>query len=412
MKYSITPSHREAANRPKQSEPLHRCEIAAPAFGGLEATGTPMFRTLLLCLGVTIVCGHYCYGKWLKIDNVKVWQEQTELGGPKTFIEYDLDDPNISPASPAYVFIRYSKDFADNWELVPMAGLRGNGFDIVDRPGHKQVVWWGTGETAFADLGQAEVRVRGIQMVRVPAGQFVMKSLPGDGRDESKAARPDPDLPLFYIAKYETTISMYVDYLNAVGGDGAGYNSRMADADRCGITRHNDHTYSVKPGRQDYPITYVSWYDAVNFLRWCGLRLPSESEWEKAFRGGIHLDGDRTKQVKNPLPERKYPWGDEPPNADGVYRCNYDGSQDGFEYTAPVGSFSKFNSPYGICDMAGNVAEWTADWYSTSYHIGLDGFRVVRGGSWMAVAAACDAITGATQLPLKESSIMGFRAAK
>ncbi|MHC4324359.1 MAG: SUMF1/EgtB/PvdO family nonheme iron enzyme, partial [Planctomycetota bacterium] len=65
-----------------------------------------------------------------------------------------------------------------------------------------------------------------------------------------------------------------------------------------------------------------------------------------------------------------------------------------------------------ISDLAGNVAEWTIDWYSTSYHAGLDGFRMVRGGSWMAVPAACDAITGATQLPLKESSIMGFRAVR
>jgi len=62
--------------------------------------------------------------------------------------------------------------------------------------------------------------------------------------------------------------------------------------------------------------------------------------------------------------------------------------------------------------MAGNVVEWTLDWYSTSYHTGLDGFRMVRGGSWMAVPAACDAITGATQLPIKESSIMGFRGVK
>jgi formylglycine-generating enzyme required for sulfatase activity len=58
------------------------------------------------------------------------------------------------------------------------------------------------------------------------------------------------------------------------------------------------------------------------------------------------------------------------------------------------------------------MAEWTLDWYSTSFHAGLDGFRMVRGGSWMAVPAACDAITGATQLPLKESSIMGFRGVR
>ena len=77
-----------------------------------------------------------------------------------------------------------------------------------------------------------------------------------------------------------------------------------------------------------------------------------------------------------------------------------------------MGSFGDFNSPYGVCDMAGNVAEWTADWYTTPYHVGLDGFRMSRGGSWMAVPEAVDGVSGATYLPLKESSIMGFRGAK
>ncbi len=214
------------------------------------------------------------------------------------------------------------------------------------------------------------------------------------------------------MAKYETTIAMYTDYLNEIGGEGTGWNRRMTNSNRCGIIRHINYTYSVKPGRENYPITYVSWYDAMNFLRWCGLRLPTEAEWEKAFRGGLYLDGDEAKKLPNPMPERRYPWGNQAPNADGIFRCNYDGADDGFDYTAPVGSFAKFSSPYGICDLAGNVAEWTLDWYSTSFHAGLDGFRMVRGGSWMAVPAACDAITGATQFPLKESSIMGFRGAK
>ncbi|MHC4596737.1 MAG: formylglycine-generating enzyme family protein [Planctomycetota bacterium] len=375
-----------------------------------------MLHRVLMSMGIVVMCCHCLYSgtpsKWLEISNVKVRQEQTELGGPKIFIEYDIMDPNISSASPAYVFVRYSKDFGDTWQLVPMGSLEGNGFDIIARPGHKQIVWWGTGQTSFVDLAQVEVRVRGIQMVRIPAGKFVSKSLPGGGRDESKNTKPNSDLFQFYIAKYETTISMYTDYLNEVGGEGAGWNQRMTNSDRCGIIRHNNYTYSVQPGREDYPITYVSWYDATNFLQWCGLRLPSEAEWEKAVRGGNFLDGDEAKKRPNPMPERRYPWGDKAPNADGVYRCNYDGQDDGFAYTAPVGSFDKFSSPYGVCDLAGNVAEWALDWYSTSYHAGLDGFRMVRGGSWMAVPAACDAITGATQLPLKESSIMGFRGAR
>ena len=371
-----------------------------------------MLRRVFLSVVIVFMGCGCLYANWLEISGVKVRAEPTELGGPKIIIEYDLKDEGISAGTPAYVFVRYSGDFGDNWRLVPMNSLRGNGFDIVEKPGRKQIIWWGTGETSFAELSQVEVRVRGLRMARVPAGKFIMKSIPGGGHDESKKVQLDSDLPLYYMARCEATIAMYTDYLNEVGGEGAGWNRRMANSNRCGIVQNPDHTYGVKPGRENCPVTYVSWYDAVNFLRWCGLRLPTEAEWEKALRGGIYLDGDETKQLRNPIPERRYPWGKEAPNADGVYRCNYDGEDDGFACTAPVGSFEKFNSPYGICDLAGNVAEWTLDWYSTPYHVGLDGFRMVRGGSWMAVPAACDAITGATQFPLKESSIMGFRGVR
>ncbi|MBA7670510.1 Hercynine oxygenase [subsurface metagenome] len=385
-----------------------------------------MTRRILLLVAVFLICCNLSYSQWIGISNTKVTQEATELGGPRIVIEYDIEDLEISKDCPAYVFIRYSRDSGTTWELLPMEYLRGNGYDLIESPGRKKIIWWGTSETSFKELGgigetrfvglsRLKVRVRGIQMVRIPAGKFIMKSLPGGGYDESKNTKPSSNLPLFYIAKYETTVSMYADYLNEIGREEKGWNKRMSDSRRCGIVRNGsdpDFTYSVKPGRGNYPVTYVSWYDAVAFLRWCGLRLPSEAEWEKALRGGIYLDGDKTRQRKNPLPERKYPWGNESPNTKGVYRCNCDGEDDGFAHTAPVGSFDKFNSPYGACDMAGNLAEWTLDWYSTSYHTGLDGFRMVRGGSWMAVPSACDAITGATQFPLKESSIMGFRAAK
>ena len=369
-------------------------------------------RKLLLSFVIAVLCSRCCYSQWLEISNVKLRQESTELAGPKIMIEYNMNETNISPESPAYVFVRYSRDSGKSWQFIPMDSLRGNGFDIVDRSGHKQIIWWGTGQTSFADANQVEVRIRGIAMARIPAGKFVMKSLPGAGRDESKEITPDPNLPMFYMAKNETTISMYTDYLNEPGSQAAGWNLRMTSENRCGIVRNDDGTYSVIPGRENYPVTYVSWYDAANFLLWCGLRLPSEAEWEKAMRGGLYLDGDSAKKQPNPMPERRYPWGDESPGADGVFRCNYDSEDDGFAYSSPVGTFAKFGSPYGVCDLAGNVAEWTLDWYSTSYHAGLDGFRMVRGGSWMAVAAACDAITGATQLPLKESSIMGFRGVK
>ncbi|MCP4456147.1 MAG: formylglycine-generating enzyme family protein [Planctomycetes bacterium] len=369
----------------------------------------------LLFMAVLASCSEVSLGQWLDMSNLNVTLEPSKMGGPRIVVEYDLENPRISPDAPAYVFVRYSKDSGETWALLPASTLRGNGFDLVEKPGRKQVIWWGVDQAGVSDLGQVVVCVRGIQMRRIPEGQFIRQSLPGQGRDESgaeKQARNSAHLPLFYMARCETTIAMYVDYLNEVGYEGAGWNSRMTHEDRCGITRSDDFQYSIKPGRDTYPVTYVSWYDAVSFLGWCGLDLPTEAQWEKALRGGVFLDGDTHKIQPNPLPARRFPWGDALPDAGGVYRCNFDGPGDGFEYTAPVGSFGKFNSPHGLCDLAGNLAEWTLDWYSTSFHVGLDGFRVVRGGSWMSVPAGCDAVTGATQLPLKESSIMGFRGVK
>ena len=394
-------------NRTNFCNRIKRCEISHPTCGS-----TMVSRRILFFVGIALICCRCAFASWLDISNVKIRQEPTELAGPKTIIEYDINEPGISLDAPAYVFVRYSQDAGKTWRLVPMDSLRGNGFDIVEKPGRKQIIWWGTTQTTFTDLDQVKIRIRAIPMARIPAGEFVMKSLPGAGRDESKEMEFDTDLPLFYMAKYETTIAMYADYLNEMCNNEAGWNRRMSNSDRCGITRDDNNTYQVQTDRGNYPITYVSWYDAVNFLQWCGLRLPTEAEWEKALRGGLYLDGDKAKKKCNPMPERRFPWGDESPDAEGIFRCNFDGEDDGFAYTAPVGSFEKFSSPYSICDLVGNVGEWTLDWYSTSYHVGLDGFRLVRGGSWMAVPAACDAITGATHFPLKESSIMGFRGVK
>jgi formylglycine-generating enzyme required for sulfatase activity len=373
-----------------------------------------LYRSIFLIF-FFLLSSDVSFSKWLEISNLQVKKEITDQGGAKIIIEYDINDPEISSDSPAYVFIRFSKDSGKEWYLLPMQYFRGDGYDIVDSPGHKQVIWWGPTEMSFSNLDKLKFKVRAMKMIKIPNGEFIMKAVPGAGYDGSKSQNRVSGLPTFYVAKYETTIAMYVDYLNEVGGDGTGWNKRMSDNLRCGITQNGaspNFTYSVIPGREKFPITYVSWYDAVAFLEWCGLRLPIEAEWEKAFRGGIFLDGDEKKQKSNPLSERKYPWGNEAPNEGGIYRCNYDGADDGFENSAPVGSFEKFNSPNCVSDMAGNVAEWTLDWYTTTYHIGIDGFRVVRGGSWMAVPVECDAITGATSIPLKESSIMGFRGAK
>lgn len=369
-------------------------------------------QRIVLSVTLLIVGTSVASAQWLDLTNVSVEKEETELGGHCLVISYELNVPNISPDEPAHVFVRYRRNPDGPWQLISPELLRGNGIDVVEKTGKGQIRWWGFFETGSTQFEPSQFRVRALQMIRIPAGSFVMKSIPGQGRDESQARGPSSTLPQFYITRNETTISMYVDYLNELGDMGLGWNPRMSHPDRCGIESQEHGSFKVKPGRELYPVTYVSWYDAVAFLAWCGLRLPSEAEFEKAIRGGIYLDGDAGMKVKNPNPERRYPWGDESPNADGVFRCNFEGSQDGYEYTAAVGSFSSFDSPNGVSDLVGNVAEWTIDWYTTSHHAGLDGFRLMRGGSWMDLPDAVDAITGATQLPVKESSIMGFRGAR
>ncbi len=116
--------------------------------------------------------------------------------------------------------------------------------------------------------------------------------------------------------------------------------------------RHPDGPASSIEGREDEPVVHVAYEDAEAYAAWAGKELPSEAEWELAARGG--LDGC------------DFVWGDEP-EAHGERRANYwHGdfpwrSEPGYGARAPVGSFP--SNGFGLFDMAGNVWEWTADWY-------------------------------------------------
>jgi formylglycine-generating enzyme len=118
--------------------------------------------------------------------------------------------------------------------------------------------------------------------------------------------------------------------------------------------RHPRGPASSLKGLGDHPVVHIAFEDAEAYARWLGKELPTEAEWEIAARGG--LDG------------AEYVWGDEF-TPGGVHLANtFQGQfpwqnkvEDGYEWTAPVASFPA--NGYGLYDMAGNVWQWTVDWF-------------------------------------------------
>ena len=117
--------------------------------------------------------------------------------------------------------------------------------------------------------------------------------------------------------------------------------------------RHPVGPMSSIDKRADHPVVHVAFEDAEAYAAWAGLSLPTEAEWETAARGGLE--------------HATYTWGNEPEQA-GQRLANYWHGDfpwrpdRGYGRTAPVGSFPP--NGYGLFDMAGNVWEWTTDWYA------------------------------------------------
>lgn len=120
-----------------------------------------------------------------------------------------------------------------------------------------------------------------------------------------------------------------------------------------------------KPGTGSQPINCISWYQARAYCAWVGKRLPTSAEWEYAARG---TDG------------RRYPWGNVRPDALHICWRRPAG-------TCRVGSFPEDSSAFGVLDMGGNVAEWTASRPNGNRcRSKLRSERVVRGGDWFGYA--------------------------
>lgn len=243
-------------------------------------------------------------------------------------------------------------------------------------------------------------------MVFVQGGTFEMGDQFGDGENDEKPVH-SVTVSDFYLSNHEVTFEEYAAYCNAKG-----------------LSLPEDEGW----GKDNRPVINVSWEDAVKYCNWKsdqsglqkvytisgsnvtvnwsanGYRLPTEAEWEYAARS-------RGKREK---------WAGTSTETELSKYSNDSGTDDGYEYTAPVKSFQP--NDLGLYDMSGNVWEWCWDWYDSGYYAdsknasdpkgpdtGSD--RVLRGGSWGYSPRYCRAAYRNINDPTYRNFNVGFRLA-
>lgn len=272
---------------------------------------------------------------------------------------------------------------------------------------------------ALAACGQdAQVKFRDpSEMVLIPAGEFLMGGEKADleGFDKAMYLNYEAELPrhrvrldAFYLDKYEVTTAQYRKFLASNPGASFDHKDQPPDQD------HQQHYLNEEMKAEDQPATGLNWFDAYAYCKWAGKRMPTEAEWEYAARGPAEA-------------YRKYPWGNEGPDADGIWRANLRPQQgwsaDGYRYTASVGSFPDGVSPFGIMDMAGNAEEWVHDWLDASYFRNSEGAKnpqgpaqgrnkVLKGGSFGTDPIHLRIATRLYGAPEVKSEMQGCRCAK
>lgn len=240
----------------------------------------------------------------------------------------------------------------------------------------------------------------------VKSGPFTMGSEDPDSNPlDFEGPLRTVDLPKFEIATTPVTNRQFRDFVAATGyqteAESAGWSfvfrllvedsvDVLGSSDRApwwlGIHNANWHRPVGKEqdlsSLLDHPVVHVSFADAIAYCNWSDTRLPSESEWEKAARGGLE--------------SARYPWGDEL-LVDDKWQCNiFQGSfpdlntsEDGFIGTSPVKTYPA--NGYGGYDFAGNVWEWTSsDFDDNSTQLTGSELRVTRGGSYLCHDSYCN----------------------
>ncbi len=220
-------------------------------------------------------------------------------------------------------------------------------------------------------------------MALIPEGEFVMGS---NERWDDEAPEHISSTNAFHMDLNEVTNSDYKKFVVAT--------QQVAPY-------HWPEGNSPK-GKEQHPVVYVSWFDASNYCKWAGKRLPTEQEWEKAARGQDGLI---------------YPWGNQ---------WSLDKSNHPYKHstgTEPIGSYPEGRSPYGLNDMSGNVWEWVDSFYLphpgnpvTRAEYGKDK-RVLKGGSWFDCLSYGCGLSAPTFnrsffTPEVKNNSFGFRCAK
>lgn len=229
-------------------------------------------------------------------------------------------------------------------------------------------------------------------MVFIPGGDYLRgrsHTLPDDDlkwfptllKDDRPVRRIALDP--FYMDEHEVTNAQYLVFVKS-SGHRAPYNWPEG---------------RIPEGKEQYPVVDVTWEDAATYAAWAGKRLPTEAEWERACRGVAE--------------KGKYPWGEHAPT-------RQDARFDVIDGPGPV--CEKKRSYFGLCDIAGNVWEWCADWYDREYYeqspdrnpkgpeSGM--YRVLRGGSWADEPKYLTCAYRSWARPKTKSPNIGFRCVK
>ena len=262
-------------------------------------------------------------------------------------------------------------------------------------------------------------------MVLIAGGTFEMGDHAGVGNSDEQPVH-SVTLDAFYMDVYEVSNTKFADYLNnsnvSVSGSSV-YQVGGAGQEICGLAyglNHNGTSFGIDAGKDNHPVVNQTWYGAALYCNYLsaadgrtpcydettfacdytadGYRLPTEAEWEYASRGGEHN------------PYYQYPWGS---NSITSGDANYWGSNIGT--TVDVGNYAA--NGYGLYDMAGNVWEWTGDWYGTysaSAQTNPTGpasgsHRVLRGGGWVTSAINLRCAARSYINPTSRYNGLGFR---